>query len=164
MKWTHWSWIIVILLLLFIPAPCFAYTVMPLSPSLRTAGRVVILSFFCPFILVEAFILKCFLWDYSYLRHLYFVLYPSIISSLVGSILFYMTCGIVLLASAQEPTPTLFFPALLLFSFFLLAVVVKFPVVWYLYSKRIRTSRALLISFVMNFASYSLLMILVKYW
>lgn len=158
MKWAHRSWIIVILCLLFFPALCFANPIVPFPFNLNIPDLVVFLSLFALVLLVEALVLKCFMRDYPYLRHLHLVFYPNIISSAVGSVLFKIWGIVFFLFKLRPDLKNILF----LLGFYLIAVCVEFPVVNYLYSKRVSTSRSLLISFVMNLASYSLLLIILK--
>jgi hypothetical protein len=106
----------------------------------------VFLALFIPVLLVEARVLKYFMRDYHYLNHLRLVFYPNIISSAVGSVLNFVL-------PVDRST----------WGFYLIAaVIVEFPVVRYLYSKKISSSQALRITFIMNLASYILLLIIFK--
>jgi hypothetical protein len=157
-KWTPTSWIVVGAALLFFPALCFANGMVPFPFNLNIPDFVVFFSLFSLVLLVEALVLKCFVRDHPYLRHLHFVFYPNVISSAVGSVLFKIW-SIVFPSLALSPDLN---NILLFGGLYVITVCVEFPVVNYLYSKRISTARALLISFVMNLASYSLLLIILK--
>jgi len=123
----------------------------------------VFLALFVPILLVEAAVLKSFMQADPYLRHLRRVFYPNLISSAVGSVLYGMVIGPFYFARNWDldlGLPSFSLDNLFTWGFYLIvAVAVEFPVVYYLYSKNVSLTRALLMTCAMNTVSYSLLMI-----